>query len=490
MNISNMPRTRYVYLFLLISIFLLLHSISLIDRHHRRIRLSKKPILNLKNLETLVSESKIKKQQSGATNFNDIQTDPELEKTFNFIEPSIGSTPDFFIPYSKKYFKKYYHRVETENNRNFNRFKCLEKFPKLYSELQRSKKYFDDNKIKVSTDDLDEAIKFGHARVMIYENQVFIKQFNGGPGKRTEAILNSIQEAVITSPGRLPNVEFVISTEDVPKESSKEHMLWTLDRSSSQNKFWLMPDFGFYSWPEPRVGSMNEVRATTLRMENTIKEWKNKISKAFWKGALLVQLRKDLIEVSKGRSWSDISEIVWNRDLKQDQLKRPDEHCYYKYLIHVEGYAYSGRLKYLLMCRSVIITHKLKYIQHFHHLFDSNSSSIDQNIIVLNNPGFKDLNSLMNKLTKSVKDEDGLLDESKEGEDFTVYENKTKVESIANNSVKLFRYYLSPAAINCYWRQMIYDWYEVQDFEPKYNFIKDTSFESFNLMHLTSWDPY
>lgn len=36
-------------------------------------------------------------------------------------------------------------------------------------------------------------------------------------------------------------------------------------------------------------------------------------------------------------------------------LLRHLQHCQYKFLGHVEGWAYSGRLKYLQQCRSVVV---------------------------------------------------------------------------------------------------------------------------------------
>jgi hypothetical protein len=96
---------------------------------------------------------------------------------------------------------------------------------------------------------------------------------------------------VITSPELLPDVEFVIKTSDAPQGGDDEHPLWVLDRTKSQEEVWLMPDYGFYSWPEPKVGGMVEVRDKTAEREASL-TWDSKISKAFWRGAILVKLRE------------------------------------------------------------------------------------------------------------------------------------------------------------------------------------------------------
>ncbi|KAH9812415.1 glycosyl transferase family 90-domain-containing protein [Melampsora americana] len=357
-----------------------------------------------------------------------------------------------------------YELIEIEFDRSMGIKRCEKNFPNLFYELERVVKFYKESKKKVTLDQLDEAMKVGHARVLIYENRVYIKEYKGGPGKRTEALLNSIQEAVITSPELIPNIEFVVKTVDAPTGDDTKLPLWVLDRTSDQEDVWLTPDYGFYSWPEPKVGGMIEVRDKCKEVEKKV-QWKDKIPKAFWRGAILVKLREQMIEISKGHEWNDIKPLVWQH--LDGLLKTPEEHCQYQYLIHVEGYAYSGRLKYLQMCRSVIVSHEMKFIQHFHHLLDSNPNSPTQNIALAKGPGFEGLPELMKSLLNDPK----------------------RSELIAENSNRLFRYYLSPAGISCYWRQMFRAWSEVQGFVPtKLN--NYTAFESFNLMHTVQWNPY
>ncbi|OAV98455.1 hypothetical protein PTTG_08520 [Puccinia triticina 1-1 BBBD Race 1] len=355
------------------------------------------------------------------------------------------------------------HDFGTAMDRLMDQERCLALFPNLYQELDRAVAYHS-SRGNVTIQHLDRAYQYSHARVLIYRNRVYIKGFNGGPGLRTEAILNSIQEAVITSPELLPDIEFVVKTSDAPQHGDDEHPLWVLDRTQSQEEVWLMPDYGFYSWPEPKVGGMVEVRDKTAEREATL-TWDKKISKAFWRGAILVKLREQLLEVSKGKSWSDIQPIVWQN--LNGGLKTPEDHCNYKFLVHTEGYAYSGRLKYLQMCRSVVVGHEMQYIQHFHHLLDARPHSPTQNIALAKGPGFEHLPELI----------DGLL------------ADPTWAESIANNSYPLFRHYLSPAGVHCYWRQMFRAWAKVQMFVPERS-PKDTPFESFNLMHAVDWPAH
>lgn len=68
-----------------------------------------------------------------------------------------------------------------------------------------------------------------------------------------------------------------------------------------------------------------------------------------------------MLDIVKGHKWNEVAAIVWGQ--LGGMLKTPEEHCAYKYLAHAEGYAYSGRLKYLQMCRSVIVAHDMEFIQ-------------------------------------------------------------------------------------------------------------------------------
>ena len=105
------------------------------------------------------------------------------------------------------------------------------------------------------------------------------------------------------------------------------------------------------------------------------------------------------------------------------------------------GRSYSGALKYRQLCRSVIVSHKLQWIQHYHYLFKS--SGTNQNMVEVERD-FSDLDAAMRDLLAHPE----------------------KAKRIADNSVQVFRErYLTPAAEACYWRALIKAWDEVS-FEP------------------------
>jgi hypothetical protein len=149
---------------------------------------------------------------------------------------------------------------------------------------------------------------------------------------------------------------------------------------------WLMPgtwtrnyhteaDFGFFSWPEPGVGAYTDVRRQTAKYEEELglvmngssvlhDSWGAKTKKLLWRGVPMVEVRQvgdrvdapddqDLLRASQGHDWSDVKELNWGavnqdeegRKANNGDLRSPAEHCQYAFLAHVEGWAYSGRLK-------------------------------------------------------------------------------------------------------------------------------------------------
>lgn len=81
---------------------------------------------------------------------------------------------------------------------------------------------------------------------------------------------------------------------------------WVLGRKEDEESLTLMPDYGFWSWPEPGVGSFLEVQDKTQLYETKL-TWAKKKAKLFWRGALLVDIRKELFDIAKEHKWGEWS---------------------------------------------------------------------------------------------------------------------------------------------------------------------------------------
>ena len=288
-----------------------------------------------------------------------------------------------------------------------------------------------------------------------------------------------MHRAIVSSPDYLPNIEFVVSTDD----KLPPLPIWSFARERNDHITWLMPDFGFWSWPETKVGSYGEVQRKAVAMEQTTDNpsgtawtWPAKVDKLLWRGATMsLPLREKFLKVTKDKPWADVKAIEWhNAESMQSDLKTMDEHCQYKYLAHTEGNSYSGRLKYLQNCESVIVAHDMDWVQHYTPLMASSGPS--QNYVKVRRD-FRDLESTMLKL----QNDDELA------------------ARIASNSVKAFRErYLTPAGDVCYWRHLIRRWADVS-FEPtpwriengtNQKIWRGLPVESYLLERRLDWDPY
>ena len=235
-----------------------------------------------------------------------------------------------------------------------------------------------------------------------------------------------------------------------------------------------MPDFGYWSWPETKVGSYGEVQRKARETEADAWTWEAKKEKLVWRGAAMgLEVREKFIEVTHGEEWADVKEIKWHDDdSMRDDLLSMDEHCHYKYVAHTEGNSYSGRLKYLQNCRSVVVAHSMDWIQHNTPLM--RSSGPEQNYVEVRRD-FSDLKENMQRLIR----------------------NDEEASRIAGNNVKMFRdRYASPAAETCYWRRLIKGWAAVS-FKPEFYRVTEEGkewrgvpWESYALERRLEWVPY
>lgn len=208
-----------------------------------------------------------------------------------------------------------------------------------------------------------------------------------------------------------------------------------------------MPDFGLWAWPDVGMRSYSELQTLIADSEP---EFVDKKPQLVWRGSVSVgsaDVRTALLSASDNKSWSDVKALDWHNETDiHENLLGMEDHCAYMFLAQTEGNTYSGRLKYLLNCQSVLVSHKLRFVEHFHHLMQP--SGPEQNYVLVKRD-FEDLEAKIEALL--------------------ALENLQDTAQIAENARKVFRErYLTPAAVSCYWRQMIKGWAEVQGWETEF----------------------
>jgi hypothetical protein len=271
---------------------------------------------------------------------------------------------------------------------------------------------------------------------------------------RATATLSALNRALVAIPTRekLPNIEFVFSTDDFVEDD--QGAIWSYSKRDNSENVWLMPDFGYWSWPEVKVGNYGDLRRRIAAIDDggwiedrfvAGLDFQDKKKQLIWRGSVATapRLRGMLLRQSRGKSWASVRTLNWDDadDLRLNWLPMED-HCRYMFLAHTEGRSFSGRGKYLLNCRSVMISHPLVWREMHHAALVSTGP--DTNYVEVA-PDFSDLQGKIEYLI----------------------DHPAVAERIANNSRATFRdRYLTPAAEACFWRALIRQYASVCDFEP------------------------
>lgn len=339
---------------------------------------------------------------------------------------------------------------------------CKIAFPGLFKEIDRAVKHRKDVVGNVTPDELETAWRGdGIVRAMIQDNQLHIIEARGvtdhNHRPRVVATLNAIQRAVTAFSGKLPDVEFSFTVHDAAlREPNGNQTVWAFTRRPHQEKLWVMPDFGMFAWPDVGLRSYAEFQTILDHVEE---DFIGKIPKLVWRGSLAVgshDVRAGLVEHTKGKDWADVQELDWsNKTNIKERLLSMQDHCSYMFLAQTEGNTYSGRLKYLLNCHSVLFSPEMKWVELYHHLMQS--SGPEQNYIKVTERDYSDLPRKMEVLLDPV--------------------HMHQAQRIADNARRTFRErYLTPAAEACYWRALIRGWASVQDFTPE-TWIEEEGFD-------------
>ncbi|OIW29052.1 hypothetical protein CONLIGDRAFT_645192 [Coniochaeta ligniaria NRRL 30616] len=192
------------------------------------------------------------------------------------------------------------------------------------------------------------------------------------------AALHQLHRALITSPTYLPDTIFSLNFQDSPFGTSWTYSRPAADRSQSSSspgtRNFLMPHFSFWSWPLPFVGSISRAASAITAIESSL-PFGEKIPKAVWRGTSWFnsvhnpRLRQNLLKAVKEKSWdwADVEALKWEGGNASNAMGIED-FCRYKYVLHTEGIAYSGRFQFLQMCGSVTVTTPIVWLQHTTHL--------------------------------------------------------------------------------------------------------------------------
>lgn len=337
------------------------------------------------------------------------------------------------------------------NDHSLTHEQCDAAFPDLYHEIDRARAYWEKRQGKKLLTDAQWGIEWSQEsglRAMIYNNQLHIIESRGLNHflhweERSKATLNNIHRALQAAREPVPDIEFSIKIDDnihLAEEGGPDTTVWCFSRNVSDPRMeqvWLIPDFNF--WAYPRVaGSYGDFQRDAIAIGA---DFDAKIPQLVWRGTQEFNpgIRQALLDVTAEEAWADVHRVAEDSDDADSAAHRIPlrDHCRYQFAAHTEGTTWSGRLKYLLSCNSVVFAHPLTFTTHLYHLL--RASGREQNYVATR----ADWMDLPDKVTQLLEDED-------------------LARRIAGNAKRLFRdRYMTPAAQTCYFRRLFRVWAEV-----------------------------
>lgn len=124
------------------------------------------------------------------------------------------------------------------------------------------------------------------------------------------------------SPQTLPDIEFVFNTDD----SVHPVTIWGYAHRAQDKSIGLIPDFGYWSWPEPKIGSAKEVQDKAIwTEENEGLSWRKKDKRLFWRAVpgMGPAICDKLLEATAGQSWADVEALSWSDPDSKAHITNP-----------------------------------------------------------------------------------------------------------------------------------------------------------------------
>ncbi|KAH6842529.1 glycosyl transferase family 90-domain-containing protein [Chaetomium sp. MPI-CAGE-AT-0009] len=320
------------------------------------------------------------------------------------------------------------------------------------------------------------------------------------------ASLHQLHRALLTSPTPLPDTIFTLNFQDQPFGTAwaysrhADPQFGTKDRNA---RTFLMPHFSFWAWNLPFIGSMGRAAEAIAELEAAYAgpgAWHGKIAKAVWRGTTWFnsvhspRMRQNLVKAAQGQPWADVEPLEWSSGNKAGSKASnalPIEgFCRYKYVVHTEGIAYSGRFQFLQMCASVVLTPPIQWMQHLTHLARPLFSSDLDLKRGDGGKGWTPTEKVRRAWPVGYQPEEANIvfvapDWSDLGETVAWLEEHPEIaEGIARRQRDMFvgGGYFSPAAETCYWRAMVRGWAKMARTEGQgWEDTEGITFEAFSL---------
>ena len=203
------------------------------------------------------------------------------------------------------------------------------------------------------------------------------------------ATLHQIANALLTWPGSgsssgsgtdaIPETVIAFNHHDDPLPQTWSYARPAdpvLDTPSAH--YFAIPHFAFYSWPSPTIVSLADAarRIGALEDGDSGLKWADKDPRAVWRGttwfnnARAGRARQNLLHAARGKAWADVEALSSGSKSSSSGSGSGSNNaldiadfCRYRYIVYTEGITYSGRLPFHQLCRSVVLSPPIAWLQ-------------------------------------------------------------------------------------------------------------------------------
>lgn len=260
-----------------------------------------------------------------------------------------------------------------------------------------------------------------------------------GYQSRMKATLTAIYRA-LQRLGPTPDVQIVVDVTDGELQNI-DLPIFVITYRSVKPAGVLYPDFTFYSWPEsacppsePSHAYTHLFRSFGQNWNERVAPWANRSDSLFWRGARVSDGgRRDraLLHLAEAPG-TDARFMTWRAVAPTGQNEAVGcvgllDQCQNRYLAFLAGTTYSSRIKFQLLCGSTVLASRLEFVEWWTHLMRPGVHYAE----VL--PDWSNSPSVLGALR----------------------ERAATARAIASRGQRLALSLLSPAAVDCYWWQLL-----------------------------------
>ena len=206
---------------------------------------------------------------------------------------------------------------------------------------------------------------------------------------RDRTVLLNIKRHLASFPEKLPDVDFTVFMHDGRAEY--DHLpIMAFCRFLTSHAGIPIPDFTFHSFPESVLaGEKSHSFDYLFKYLGTMPEgvshldhWKARIRDVFWRGDILGKRALDIVGIDAARKEPpvpiNVESITWiaqhsgqMSSSARGSLTTLLDQCKHQFLVHLEGWTYSSRLKYLMLCGSPVFLAPRRFNEWWYAALDN-----------------------------------------------------------------------------------------------------------------------